>query len=640
MTSPIPVKRQLRAKILDAEINSDNVFRVRYYPDATYPNLAPAIISGPINPAHHEFSMRRVAALQTGLVKTSPGLCREVDVENLMFVSGHSRDLSDMRRWPFTHQVEDVESALQHPYFFITSEMRTGKSKIVVDTAQYAFLENRIDRVIVIAPAPVRDVWFDPVIGEFSKHLFNRIPASIIEFHSRVRIWRWLDGRVQDPREPIAVGRRLEVIITNFEFLRSKARVGQLLAYCGPRTLLVGDESSFLKAHDSQQTISFLQLRKACGRVILLNGTPIFHSPLDLFSQGNILHPSILNCRFITYFKARYAIQEAVLGPGGKALKGPRGHEVQKVAGWTNLDDLQKRFAPVTVRRLQKDCLDLPPKLDPVTLTATLTPETWRIYNEMRQDLLVWLKSGEVSRSGSMAIRVMRLAQITSGFVGGIEDPGIDEIEDDLLASLELPPTAFDPDVVPFDAPVYEQPKATADYQIIGREKLDVLLWFIKQKLEADPNFHLVTWGRFRPEMFRILDEVAATFPHFNIGAIMGSQKREDRIRALDLLHPDTSPAGPTFVGGIEGTGSFGLNMTAAHTCVTISSGYSPGRSAQTLDRVYGPGQTEPIAYYNIVAVGPKNQKTIDHAVLAARLNGENIANWTAAAWVRAISLE
>lgn len=634
----LPLNRQLRQRLLSAEIHDDDHFTIRYE-DAEYPST-PVLKTCIINPAHREFAMRRVVDLQTGLVKSAPGRCREVDIDNLCFVSSHSRDLSDMRRWPFTHQVEDVESALQHPYYFIASEMRTGKTKIVIDTAQYAYFQNLIDRLIVVVPQPVRDVWFDPEFGEFQKHLFNRITATIIEFHSRVRTWRWGAGRVLDPREPITPERKLEVIITNYEFLRSKARVGQLMPYCGPRTLIAADESFFLKAHDSQQTISFLQLRKACGRVILMSGTPIYHSPLDLFSQGNILHPSILNCKYVTYFKARYAIQEPVLTTGGKALKGPRGHEVQKITGWTNLDDLQRRFAPVTVRRLQKDCLDLPPKLDPVTLTATLTPETWRIYTEMKKDLLVWLKSGEVSRSGSMAIRVMRLAQITSGFLGGVEDPAIDDVvEDDLLASLDLSEiknarlSATPPE------PVLD-PKGGTPHQIIGREKLDVLLWFLKQRLEADPNLHVVTWARFRPEIFRLMDEVQQAFPQFVTGTIVGSQKRDERLRSLSLLHPDTALPEPTFVGGIQGTGSFGLNMTAAHTCITISSGYSSGKVAQTLDRVYGPGQTEPIAYYNIVAVGPKGQKTIDHDVLAAVLSGENIAMRTASAWVRALSKE
>ena len=176
--------------------------------------------------------------------------------------------------------------------------------------------------------------------------------------------------------------------------------------------------------------------------------------------------------------------------------------------------------------------------------------------------------------------------------------------------------------------------------QDIGREKLDVLLWFIEQRLEEDENLHLVAWCRFRAELFRMMVEVAKRFPQFECGAIHGSQQKPLRLKALSLLKPETSPTGPVFVGGIEGTGSFGIDLSAAHTCVTMSSGYSPGRSSQTLDRVVGPTQTHPIAYYDIVAVGPKGQATIDRDILIARRSGEDIAQRTSAAWVRALTEE
>lgn len=536
-------------------------------------------------------------------------------------------DFSRCRLAPFQHQREDTAWLIEHPYAFIASEMRTGKTKIVIDAAQFLFKRGEIDRVVVVAPAPVRDVWYDKTLGELAKHLWFDLPATITEYHSRIRTWLHATEGYN--------GKRLDWYVTNFEFLRSKARLSQLLYVCNAKTLLVLDESSFVKNHAAQQTKACLTLRKACGRVVLLNGTPIFHNPLDLFSQGNILHPTILQCPYVTQFKARYAVQKPVLTFGGKPLMDPYGRKVQEIVGWTNLEDLERRFASVTVRRLQKDCLDLPDKLDPVTLTATLN-ESWPYYKNMRDELVVWLQSGQVVTSATAAVKVLRLSQITGGFLSGIEDANIEPVGD-LLDEIMIPGVTHDIDGDRWDSPEVTRTNAT---QAIGREKLDVLLWFIEQRLEADPNLHLVVWTRFRTELFRIVAEVQAKFSQFAVGSILGGQKKAERLAALALLKPETSPAGPVFVAGIEGTGSFGLDMTAAHTCVTMSSGYSPGRVAQTLDRVYGPGQRYPIAYFNIVAVGPRGQKTIDHDILAARLSGEDIANRTSAAWVKALSGE
>lgn len=497
---------------------------------------------------------------------------------------------------PFQHQREDTEWLIQRPYAFIASEMRTGKTKIVIDAAQFLFEAGLVTKVIIVAPAAVRDVWFDPDLGEIAKHAWPNLRHGVLEFHGKNR--EWVKGEGPKP---------LVWIVTNYEYIRSKERLKQLSIACGPKTMLVLDESSFVSNHGAEQTKACVQLRKKCGRVVLINGTPIFHSPLNLFSQGNLLHPSVLDCKFITHFRARYAIQQPVKRKNGTLLTvGKRNVAVESVVGWTNLDDLERRFAPVTVRRMQADCLDLPPKLPAVTLTATLTPETWRAYKAMRDEMVIWLSESTVATSATAAVKALRLSQITGGFVGGVEA----DIAPGLPGAVEL-----------------------------GREKLDVLLWFIKRRLEEDPNLHLVVWSRFRAEALRAEAEVKKLFPQFETGVIM-AQRHEERLRALSLLKPETSPVGPVFVAGVEGTGSFGLDFTAAHTCVTLSSGYSPGRSAQTLDRVYGPGQKEPIAYFNIIAVGPTGQKTIDRDILLSRQEGHDIAMRTASAWIKTLKEE
>lgn len=579
-------------------------------------------------------------------------------------------DFSRCRLTPFAHQREDVQALIDHPWFFVASEMRTGKSKIVVDAAQYLFEMNIIDRMIIIAPAPVRDVWFSDDFGELKKHLWLDTKAEIREFHARNRLWT--NGTIE------STDRRLQVLISNYEFLRAKARLNQLLLFATPKTLLVLDESALIKNWEAQQTKACRILRAQCGRVVLLNGTPIFHSPMDLFAQGNMLHHSVLDCKYITQYKARYALQEPILGYGGKPLTDPRGKAIQKVSGWTNLEDLRKRFAPVTVRRLQKECLDLPPKLDTVILTAELST-SWPAYKEMRDNLVVWLRSN-VATASTAAIKALRLAQITSGFLGGIEDANVgdapvdDEIVDtewdyaDLMREIDGEQTTtfagHERVVRQSTSEDAERPqrqarnllesntinrqsddttgrlRSSAGVQEIGREKLDILFWLLDKLLVSDPNLHVVVWCRWRAELTRVLKEVAERYPQFNLGTIHGGQKKADRTAALRLLHPDTSPEGPTFVGGTAGTGSFGLNFTAAHTCITMSSGYSPGQSSQMLDRVYGPGQTQAIAYYAILATGPKGQKTIDAVIEAARRNGENLASWTAEAWIKTLKDE
>ena len=531
-------------------------------------------------------------------------------------------DFSDSRLPPFKHQMEDAERLVNSPFLFITSEMRTGKSKIVIDALQFLFHANIIDTVIIVAPGPVRSVWYDPALGELQKHLWLRTSAAIYEYHSEPRVWTW-------PKEKLP-GRQLTWIVTNYEFIRSATRLKVLIPYAGPRTFIILDESSFVKTHGTKQTAAASQLRWASGRVSLLNGTPISHSPMDLYSQGNILHTKILNCNSVTLYRLTYAEMAPVIGADGKKITSDRGFEIKKIVGWKpeGLADLQRRFAPYTIRRLQKDCLDLPPKLDPVTLTAELTTKTWNHYRAMRDEMVVWLSSGVVATAAQAAVKSMRLSQITGGFLGGIEDAFKDDDGTDI-------PVWMRPDGE-VNGNVGPPPK----YQEIGSEKLDVLMWFIEHRFEQENNPRMVSWCRFRPELDRLINTVTAKFHRFSIGKIMGGQKKDEREHAMRLLHPHSAPSGPVFVGGTFGTGSFGLNFTAANISINYSFDYSLGKFLQSQDRVYGPGQASPVAYFDIVAVGPKGQRTIDHVILEARKNNENIAAWTTAAWIKALTEE
>jgi hypothetical protein len=35
---------------------------------------------------------------------------------------------------------------------------------------------------------------------------------------------------------------------------------------------------------------------------------------------------------------------------------------------------------------MKKDCLDLPPKLPTVSMSAAMKPDTWKLYKEMREE--------------------------------------------------------------------------------------------------------------------------------------------------------------------------------------------------------------------------------------------------------------
>jgi len=522
-----------------------------------------------------------------------------------------SLGLDECRYTPFAHQVIGIKKLIDDPYVGLFDEPGAGKTLQVIVAAQLLFRAGTIDRVIVIAPADVRPVWYDPYLGELAAHLFPAIPAQVSEYHAKIRQWKHGNWA--------GTARQLRIIVSNYQFLRNKLRVSKLFSYCGPKTLLVLDESSLVKNMQSAQSKAVAQLRKRCGRVVLMNGTPYGDTPIDLMNQANLLHPGILECRWLTQFRTRYAIMETYRG-------------FPEVKNWVNLDDLQRRFAPYVLRRLKKDCLDLPEALPPVLREVTLKPTTWTAYKSMRDDMVTMLRENVGTLAPQAITKALRLAQITSGFVGGIEEI----IKNDEVEFGESPEWVA--------AAGGETRHLTVQpVQAIGREKLDWVLEFFTERLAAEPDFKLLVWCRFRPELFRMLRAVLELFPQIpdeNINYLAGGQKRAEREAALRLLHPSTAPDGPVFLVATYGTGSMGHNFSACHTVVNCSYDYALLKAQQAEARVDRPGQTHVISYYDIVAVGPAGQKTIDTDIVKAKRTKQSMAEWTTSAWVRALEEE
>jgi hypothetical protein len=91
---------------------------------------------------------------------------------------------------------------------------------------------------------------------------------------------------------------------------------------------------------------------------------------------------------------------------------------------------------------------------------------------------------------------------------------------------------------------------------------------------------------------------------------------------------------------GTESAGAFGLNLSATHAVVHLSSGFSHVIRTQSDARAHRPGIKHRIAYFDVVATGPDGQKTIDHAVALALRKKGDLASWSATDWAKAFKEE
>lgn len=543
---------------------------------------------------------------------------------------------------PRQHQKEGVLALLRHPLFLLADEVGAGKSKQVVDAAQILFEANLIDDVVIEAPAAARGVWANPhpALGEIAKHGWPSVKNV-------VREWSVANDRPLALPGPGA----LRWIVTNYEFIRRLNRLEPLVhTLAGRRVWLVCDEAWAVKDHTTDQWQATAALRSwraikpkhlkrdplwrvvqklqfQCSRVTLLNGTPIDESPLDLYAQMRLLDPRILGLyenqpneaakksgRFFSYFRARYAMLKPKT-------------DVPIVIGYQNLEELREKVKPYALRRTTRECWDLPPILEPVLIEAKLSERSWSLYRSMRDDMVAWLDQAEqkASVAGQAIVKHLRLAQITSGYLGGVQ------LHDMLSAELGLEEDAAATAEEIWNQTIGQKTGLMMPaLEEIGREKLDAMLAWLKQ-VSPQPD-RILVWARFRAEIERT---AAALAGERDVHKIYGNQPKDEREAAVRALNPFLPVDGPVAVVGHAQAGGASLNLAGASLAIYLSCDVRLRLRVQSMGRIDRPGQKNPIRYADVVATGPKGQRTIDHHVLADLREKKDVADWTTATWRR-----
>lgn len=526
------------------------------------------------------------------------------------------------------HQLLGVQRLIERPYFALFDEVGAGKSKQVVDAAQILhWCMGQIDTVVVLTPGFARSVWADedPMLGEVAKHAWDIVPNFIHEYHKRYSEIEW---------QPNA----LNWVVSNYEFIRRDDRLHDLLMMLrGRKTWLVCDESWAIKGRRADQSRACARIRyKRCERVTILNGTPLADGkPVDLYAPMMILDKELLGVKNFTHFRSKYC----VMG----------GHMNKQIVEYQNLDELNARIAPHVLSRRTRDCFDLPDMLDPILVEARLSPETWKVYKDMRDEMVSWLGT-QASVSKQAIVRGLRLAQITSGYLGGLE-----EVDADLdvtvpeknpfgaapawLRSIHEQASPGPEVVSPFAGPgvagIPPDPAglSTAGTRTvtkeIGREKLDAMMNWLGT-FQPMPN-KLLVWCRFRPELVRTTKEISKLYR--NVQNLKGGQRPDERLAAKRLLAPEADPNEKGCVVGNQKAGGASLNFSAANIAIYLSQGPALIERTQSIGRIERPGQRNPMRIVDIVATGPKGQKTIDHQILRALRSKDDMARWTVDQW-------
>ena len=418
-------------------------------------------------------------------------------------------------------------------------EMGTGKSLTAVAITGALANAGRIRRVLVVAPLSILGVWE----AEFSR--FADFPYFLAV----------LSGTGEKKRDTLRhmTGAALQVAVVNYE---SAWRMEKDLRLWRP-DLIVADEGHKIKTHNIAASKAMHRLGQQAGYRLLLTGTVITNKAIDVFSQFKFVNPDIFGQSFYA-FRNRYF---DMVGYGNHTPVLKKAMEAE----------LTEKLHSISYRATKAECLDLPETTD-VIRQVDLEPAALRIYQGLVKESYAALSGGEVT-APNILTRLLRLSQLTGGFIGNDETASVEQVSAAKLSALE--------DIL--DGAAAEGKK-------------------------------LVIIARFLPEIravCKLLEKRGLRY-----ACITGEVKsREEQVEQFQK-----EPEVMAFVGQIA-TAGMGITLTAASIMVFYSLDYSMSNFEQAKARIHRVGQRMPCTYLYLVARG-----TVDEKVLLALKDKADLA--------------
>jgi len=299
---------------------------------------------------------------------------------------------SQFRTTPWRHQREAV-AFVQQLYHrgkrgaMIAAVMGTGKSAMTV----YLCVEEGFQFILVLCPLRVVQVWKP----QFEMH--SAIPFLVValdDTFSNVKAKR--DEAQRKINLAKARGVPVVVVINYDSAWRTPFAEWALRQKWD---LVVADEAHRAKAPGGKASRYLARLGKAARFRLGLSGTPMPHSPLDVYGYFRFIDATIFG-----WSHNRFRQHFAVMG----------GYQNHQVVAYDNLDELNRKFYSVTFA-CGKDVLDLPPEVH-ITYTCQLGGEACRTYRSLKRNLMAELDAGEVTAANAL-VKLLRLQQITGGFI-------------------------------------------------------------------------------------------------------------------------------------------------------------------------------------------------------------------------------
>ena len=468
------------------------------------------------------------------------------------------------------YQITATAIANRVEAFALFMEMGTGKTAISVTRMCADAIRNtsgRALKVIIVTPKNVRTNWID----EIEKFAVCKGRTTVIRGGQLDRVKLLIDAFSN-----LTPDEKFTAVIMSYESMVKMLPALRSVEW----DLGILDEGHFIKSGKTKRAHAAMELRDIVKKRMLLTGTPITNTPLDLYTQLEFLGKGFSGFRSFASFAKFYGVFAKNEETGMK-----------KLIAFQNMPFMRERLARYSfIIRKEEALPDLPAKVHDV-IEIEMTPEQTQVYIDLRDTLAAEIE-GELNRSGENAAlavtnsltKLLRLAQITSGFLPLQEEIFDENGEFKIQKNLYR----FDPN-----------------------PKLEALIETLKDDM-SDPDNKTIIWAHWVQDIKSI--RARLELEGINAVTYYGATKDEDRENAIKSFNND--PNMRVFIGN-PGAGGTGVNLlgydtkasngdsnTNANHVIYYSQDWSSPKRSQSEDRAHRRGTRAPVRITDLVVPG------------------------------------
>ena len=287
---------------------------------------------------------------------------------------------------PHNYQSYCIQRILQDPAVGLFLRPGLGKTSITLTAVNILrYYRWQISRVLVIAPKKVAEATWSKEAAKWD-HLQNLKCVTVLGSASK---------RIRALNTPADV------------YIINRENVPWLVGYyqqAWPFDMVICDESTSFKNHQSKRFKALKLIRRFCKKVILLTGTPSSKGLIDLWAQIYLLDEGVRLGKTISQYRERYFISN---NHGGHFTD----YKPKSDAEVSVLDAI----SDICVSMKAEDYLELPECIEH-EIPVVMDDKTKKEYDKFERDLLFEIEDETITAQGA-AVLTGKLLQYCNGAI-------------------------------------------------------------------------------------------------------------------------------------------------------------------------------------------------------------------------------